>query len=52
MESIHKKIEPFVPRGGYVDILWFTDKQYEKMVRCESNIKSDKTKDKGQFVLF
>ena len=52
MESIYKKIDPFVPQGGYVDMLSFTDKQYEKMVRYESKIKSDKTKDKGQLVLF
>ena len=51
VERLLKVVEPNVPPGGKVDILQFTDKQYENIVSYRGKSKSS-PKNPNQFVLF
>ncbi|OSQ43352.1 CRISPR-associated protein Cas2 [Thalassospira alkalitolerans] len=51
-ESITRKVRTKLPSGGKVDILYFTDKQYENIVSYTGRTKQDSRKNPGQFELF
>jgi CRISPR-associated protein Cas2 len=46
-----RRIREFLPEGGKVDILTFTDKQYEKIITFTARRRS-KGKKRDQFTLF
>ena len=46
-----RELEKSLPGGGKVQMLRFTDKQYEKMITFSKSIKTKK-KDKDQLALF
>ncbi len=52
IERVCKDIEPNIPKGGSVDILCFTDKQYENIIRYEKKIETNQQKKKSQLTLF
>lgn len=41
-----------LPAGGKVDILYFTDKQYENIVSYTGRTKQDSRKNPSQFEMF
>lgn len=51
-ESLTKRIQGELPAGGRVDVLYFTDKQYERIVSFVSGAKAKLRKNPDQFVLF
>lgn len=52
VERICREIKPHIPQGGSVDILYFTDKQYQNIIRYEQKIESKSDKKKSQLNLF
>tara|TARA_A100000164_G_C21634591_1_gene642869 strand:+ start:425 stop:730 length:306 start_codon:yes stop_codon:yes gene_type:complete len=51
-ETFCKKVESILPKGGKVNILQFTDKQYEKIISYHGKNKKIKNKTPNQFNLF
>lgn len=51
-ESLTRKVRTKLPPGGKVDILCFTDKQYENIVSFTGRTKADSRKNPSQFELF
>lgn len=51
-ESLTKKVQGELPEGGKVDILFFTDKQYEKIVSFAGHAKQPDKKNPDQYALF
>lgn len=52
MESYVRRIEACLPSGGRVDILGFTDKQYESIVSFTHGEREEAHKNPGQIALF
>ena len=52
VEAIVRNLENEVPDGGKVDILQFTDKQYENIVSFRGRSNRSNPKNPEQFVLF
>lgn len=52
VEALIKEIERQVPEGGKVDILQFTDKQYENIVSFRGRANRSSPRNPDQFVLF
>lgn len=52
VESLTRKVEAALPEGGKVDILQFTDKQYENIVSFRGRTKGPPRKNPEQYVLF
>jgi CRISPR-associated protein Cas2 len=52
VEALTRKVEAALPEGGKVDILQFTDKQYENIVSFRGRTKGPPRKNPEQFVLF
>lgn len=52
IETCCKKIESGLPKGGKVNILQLTDKQYEKIISFQSKAKEPAKKSPDQFDLF
>ncbi|MCR9221743.1 MAG: CRISPR-associated endonuclease Cas2 [Alphaproteobacteria bacterium] len=52
VEALIKEIEGAVPEGGKVDILQFTDKQYENIVSFRGKADKSSPKNPEQFLLF
>ena len=50
--ALNKKIEKEIPKNGKVDILQFTDKQYENIVSFRGRGNQEKRKNPAQYVLF
>ena len=51
-KSLTRQIEGAVPAGGKVDILYFTDKQYESIVSFQRGLSCGPRKNPDQFCLF
>lgn len=51
-ETLQKNIEAALPEGGRVNILYFTDKQYERIVTFRGKLKQPAKKAPDQFDLF
>jgi CRISPR-associated protein Cas2 len=47
-----RRVQSVLPSGGKVYCLYFTDKQYEGIVRFERRVRSKKLKNPDQFQLF
>lgn len=52
VEAIVKKVEGAMPPEGKVDILQFTDKQYENIVCLRGKRRADSPKNPEQLVMF
>ncbi|MBT9446187.1 MAG: CRISPR-associated endonuclease Cas2 [Hyphomonadaceae bacterium] len=52
VEALTREIGELVPKGGKVDVLYFTDKQYEKIVSFRSETHGTKPEKSGQLSLF
>jgi CRISPR-associated protein Cas2 len=52
VETLGKRIEEALPDGGKVNILQFTDKQYERIVSFHGQAKQPANKTPDQFDLF
>jgi CRISPR-associated protein Cas2 len=52
VETLCKKVEGALPEGGKVNILQFTDKQYERIVVFHGKSKQPASKTPDQFDLF
>jgi len=52
VQSIIKKVEQALPEGGKVDILQFTDKQYENIISFHGKKRDKAKKNPDQYVLF
>lgn len=52
VETLTRKVEAALPEGGKVDILQFTDKQYENIVSFRGRTKEPSPKSPEQYVLF
>lgn len=52
VDTLAKKIEHYLPMGGKVSILQFTDKQYEKIISFQGSSKLSKKKSPCQYELF
>ncbi len=50
--SMTRKVEATVPQNGKVDVLQFTDKQYENIVSFRGGDRGPRNKNPEQFVLF
>jgi len=50
-ETYTKRIQQNLPKGGKVDILFFTDKQYENIISFRGRSKQNPSKYPEQFVL-
>lgn len=51
-ETLQKRIQQVLPEGGKIDILFFTDKQYERIVSFSGKIRNPQRKNPDQFDLF
>lgn len=51
-ETYCKRVEEALPTGGKVNILQFTDKQYEKIITYRGKTKNPANKSPEQFQLF
>jgi len=51
-ESLAEKIARLVPENGKVDLLFFTDKQYEQIKSFRSNSGNELAEKPSQFLLF
>jgi CRISPR-associated protein Cas2 len=47
-----RRVQSVLPAGGKVYVLYFTDKQYQGIVRFERRIRRKPPKNPGQFQLF
>lgn len=52
IETYCKRVEEVLPQGGKVNILQFTDKQYERIVSFHGKAKQPANKTPDQFDLF
>jgi len=52
IETYCKRVEAALPKGGKVNILQFTDKQYERIISYHGQAKQPGNKTPGQFDLF
>jgi len=52
VETYSKRIENILPEGGKVNILTFTDKQYERIITYNGRAKQPAQKAPDQFDLF
>ncbi len=52
IETYAKQVESYLPQGGKVNILQFTDKQYERIITYQGKIKQPLNKTPDQFDLF
>ena len=52
IETYCKRVEAALPQGGKVNILLFTDKQYERIITFHGHIKQPALKTPDQFDLF
>ena len=52
METYCKRVEAALPKGGKVNILCFTDKQYERIISYTGKTKQPAKKAPDQFDLF
>ena len=52
VEALTRKVESALPQGGKVDILQFTDKQYENIISFRGRTKQPPPKNPEQYVLF
>jgi len=52
VDTYCKRVESGLPRGGKVNILQFTDKQYERIVSFHGKAKQPANKTPDQFDLF
>lgn len=52
METYSKQVENVLPEGGKVNILQFTDKQYERIISFHGTSKQPTNKTPDQFDLF
>jgi len=52
VETYSKRVEGVLPEGGKVNILQFTDKQYERIVSFHGKAKQPANKTPDQFDLF
>jgi CRISPR-associated protein Cas2 len=52
VDTLSKKVEAALPEGGKVNILQFTDKQYERIVTFHGKAKQPANKTPDQFDLF
>lgn len=52
VETYSKRVEASLPEGGKVNILQFTDKQYERIVSFRGKAKQPPAKTPDQFDLF
>ena len=52
VETYCKRVESALPAGGKVNILQFTDKQYERIISFRGQTKLPKNKSPDQFDLF
>jgi CRISPR-associated protein Cas2 len=52
VETYSKRVEAALPEGGKVNILQFTDKQYERIVSFRDKAKQPAKKSPDQFDLF
>jgi CRISPR-associated protein Cas2 len=51
-DTLSKRVESVLPTGGKVNILQFTDKQYERIVTFHGKAKQPANKTPDQFDLF
>jgi CRISPR-associated protein Cas2 len=51
-DTLVKYVERELPEGGNVNILFFTDKQYERIISFRGRAKEDPKKAPDQYVLF
>lgn len=51
-EAVARRVRNHLPEGGRVYVLFFTDKQYEAILRYENNRPMEPFKNPGQFALF
>lgn len=51
-DTLTKNVEQSLPPGGKVNVLFFTDKQYEKIVTFHGKAKQPGKKNPDQFDLF
>ncbi len=52
VDTLSKKVEAALPEGGKVNILQFTDKQYERIATFHGKTKQKANKTPDQFDLF
>lgn len=52
IDTYCKRVEQNLPEGGKVNILVFTDKQYERIISYQGNAKQAAKKSPDQFDLF
>jgi CRISPR-associated protein Cas2 len=52
VDTLSKRVEAALPEGGQVNILTFTDKQYERIVSFHGKAKQPPNKTPDQFDLF
>lgn len=52
VETYCKKVELVLPEGGKVNILQFTDRQYERIISYQGQLKQPKNSIPDQFDLF
>jgi CRISPR-associated protein Cas2 len=52
VETYSKRVESALPEGGKVNILQFTDKQYERIITFRGKAKQPANKTPDQFDLF
>jgi CRISPR-associated protein Cas2 len=52
VDTLSKRVEAVLPEGGKVNILQFTDKQYERIVTFHGKAKQPANKTPDQFDLF
>ena len=52
IETYAKRVETCLPQGGRVNILQFTDKQYERIITYHGRMKQPPNKTPDQFDLF
>lgn len=52
VETLCKRVEEALPDGGRVNILQFTDKQYERIISFHGAVRQPKNRNPEQFNLF
>ncbi|MBP7111671.1 MAG: CRISPR-associated endonuclease Cas2 [Nitrosomonas sp.] len=52
VDTLCKRVELVLPEGGKVNVLQFTDKQYERIISFRGQTKLPKNKSPDQFDLF
>ena len=52
VDALAKRVESFLPNGGKVSVLQFTDKQYERIISFKGKSKLPTNKSPDQYDLF